>query len=201
MKQIAHELTLEQTTAFLHILADTYKEYDFRPALCRLACIEFEKLKYIAAADGYIALFLPAPDTLECGDYEGAPYMVKSNDDGAPLCRLLKGLLNQLVECSTAETYIADNVEDFRCFIADETKTDVLLAHVADGKFVIDSEKQHAFIFDRKRYEFLANAVGYFKTVRYSKPNKMLMFDGGHRGFALLMPVQPDAPIAKVRGG
>lgn len=200
MKQIAHELTPEHTATFLHILADTYPAYDFRPALCRLACVEFENLKYIAAADGYMVVCLPAPDTLECGDYEGAPYMVKCND-GAPLCRLIKGLLTQLVEYSTAKTYLADSVEDFRCLIADETKTDVLLAHVANGEFVIDLEKPHAFVFDRKRYEFLADSIGYSEKVRYSKPNKMLMFDGGHRGFTLLMPMQPDAPIVKVRGG
>lgn len=197
MKQIAHELTLEQTTAFLHILADTYKEYDFRPALCRLACIEFEQAKYLCATDGMMALFLPAPDTLECGDYEGAPYLVKCDDN--LLYKLVKSLLAQLVEYHTAKHFY--DVDERHCFTVETTPVAVLLAYVSEGQFVIGLEKQQEFIFDRKRYEFLQDAVGYFDTVRYLAANRMLMFSTRKRGFALLMPVVPNAPIAKVRGG
>jgi len=200
MKQIAHELEVEQTSAFVHMFADNYPEYDFRPALCRVACIEFEGVRYLAATDGMMALFFKfrGPQLLPLGDYEGLPYMVKCEDD--TLCRILKGLLAQLVEFSTTTLYVDDNVVERRCFITEEPKTDVLLAHIEDdGRFVISLEIRHSHIFNRERYEFLCGNIG-FDAVRYSEPNKMLMFSG-YRGFALLMPIHADAPVEIVTGG
>lgn len=198
MKQIAHELEVEQTSAFVHMFADNYPEYDFRPALCRVACIEFEGVRYLAATDGTMALFFKGPQDLPLGDYEGLPYMVKCEDD--PLLRLLKGLLAQLVEFSAAILYINDNVDERRCFITEEPKTDVLLAHIEDdGRFVISLELRYSHILTRERYEFLCDNIG-FDAVRYSKPSKMLMFSG-YRGFALLMPIHADAPVEIVIGG
>lgn len=212
MKQIAHELDSCQSAAFTEILATAYREYDFRPALCRLACIEYAGQRYLAATDGMAALFLPAPATLDLGDYQGVPYLVRCDDPPAApyaarageekLYPRIQSLFKLIRNHEQVDLYEHDNVENIRASLNDDTE--VMLAHVADGKFIFDHEQRHTHIISREKYDYLSDAVGYFDEVHYGKPDEVIAFwNSKGRGFALLMPIKPnaDAKITKTRGG
>lgn len=206
-KQIAHELTVDHSVAFLRILADVYQQYDHRPFLCRLSCVEFEESKYLCATDGMIALFLPAPVTLDCGDYEGVPFLVRCHENR--LYHNIKRLLADTKDYIESDLYEMDNVQESRAAIietySDGTElvsTDVLLAHIADGRFIFDLDKPHKHIVSRELYEYAFDAVGYFDKVRHREQRNSLMFlNTNGRGFALIMPINPDVKVKVIKGG
>jgi len=201
--RIAQVINDGHAAAFMQILAKAYQQYAARPALCRLTCITYEGEKYLAATDGIALIALPTNPELEIGDYEGVPYLVKANDD--QLHRMVNGLLKQLDAFTVSDHWVEESAYEMRAFVDEsfferETLTDdVMLAHVTDGKFVIDLEKPHTHVFRRDMYEHAHNAVGFFNTVKSAKPNQMMgFFNNAGRGFALIMPMKPDCKIKKV---
>lgn len=205
MSEIAYKLDEDKSAAFLRILVDTYREYNQRPALCRLACVEFEGARYLAAINGFVAIFLPVPKGLQLGDYEGVPYLVKCVGDDQ-LHRLIIGLFKLIKDHTEVAFDKAGSVVSMRAYIVEsffdteELTTDVLLAHIDDGKFTLDLEKPHAFIIDRELYDFAFDAIGYFDKVRYKEASRALCFmNTAGRGFAIIMPMGPYAKIKVVK--
>lgn len=204
--EIAKTINDVHAAAFMQILATTYQDHALRPWLCRLACVMFEGTTYLAATDGVFLIALPTDPELPLGDYEGVPHLVEVGNDR--LCRAVNGLIKQFATQTQGDFYEDDNVSGVRAYI-DESffdkevlGTDVLLAHVADGKFVIDMEKPYTHIISRNLYERAIDAIGFVDHVRYSEPNKMIgLFNKSGFGFALIMPMRPDCKIRKFVGG
>jgi hypothetical protein len=201
--RIAQVINDGHAAAFMQILAKTYQQYAARPAMCRLTCIMYEGAKYLVATDGIVLIALPTNPELELGDYEGVPYLVKLNDD--QLHRIVNGLLKQLETFTTTEYWVDESAFEMRAFVDEsffdkETLIDdVMLAHVADGKFIIDMEKPHTHMFKRGLYECAHDVVGFFNTVKSAGPNQMMgFFNNAGRGFALIMPIVPGTKIKKV---
>ncbi len=194
--KIAHDLNDPQTSNLLALLGGNYSRISDQPLYGRLAVVDFEGRRYVACTDGYTCLFFRAPDTLPLGDYRGVPYMVKMDDDN--WTRNMMTILNVVKEQPVYPYHENDNME--MTVRIEDTDISVMPASVSDGKFLVDMEKSHEVVFDRERYEFIFDAVGPIDSVRYSKPNRQIVFMSKHTGnFAILMPMHPIAPLTKER--
>lgn len=195
--KIAHDLNDHQTSNLLALLGGNYSRISDQPSYGRLAVLDFEGKRYVSGTDGYTCLLFRAPDTLPLGDYRGVPYMVKMDDDNT-WSRNIRKLLDVVKE-QTAYPYREDDNVEMTVRIED-TDTSVMLASVSDRTFLVDMQKPHTVVFDRERYEFIFDAVGPIDSVRYSKPNRQIVFMSKHTGnFAILMPMHPIAPLTKAR--
>ncbi len=197
--KIAHDLNDHQSAMFLHLLGENYHRIADQPLYGRLAVVDFEGKRYVARTDGYTCLFFKVPDTLPLGDYRDVPYMVKMDDDDT-WSKSVRKLLDIAKEQTTYPYYENDNVEMVvNVDLASHgLGPSVMSASISDGKLLVDMEKPHVAIFDRERYEFIFDAVGPFNTVRYSKPNRQIVFMSKHTdNFAILMPMHPEATLTK----
>jgi len=193
--KIAHDLNDHQTSNLLALLGGNYSRISDQPSYGRLAVVDFGGKRYIAGTDGYTCLFFRAPDTLPLGDYRGVPYMVKTDDDD-PWSRKVRKLLDVVKEQTVYPYHENDNME----MTVRIEGTDVLLASVNAGIFIVDMENSHEVVFDRERYEFIFDAIGPIDSVRYSKPNRQIVFMSSYTdNFAILMPMHPIAPLTKAR--
>lgn len=193
--EIVHSIPNNQVSVFIQILARTYPEWTRRPILTRLTCIDYEHTKYLVATDGIVLIALPTDPELPLGDYEGIPHMVEC--PYPQLSVMVNNLLKQL-DGFTKAALVLDDIET-EIFTDEGSKTEILLAHVANGQFVIDNDKPHTHMINRELYGYAADAIGYFDHVKYSAPNKMIGFFGKDgRGFALIMPIMPGTKIKKV---
>lgn len=199
--EIAHVVNDGHVAAFMQLLSKTYQDYAVRPYLCYLTCIVHDNVKYLAATDGVFLIALPTSETLELGDYEGLPYLVKINSDR--LYRRVSDLLSQLPKMKRSDFSLNENAYEGRANIINSFSkkealgTDVLLAHVANDKFVIDMDAPHTHILSRELYEQAADAVGgFFDYVYHADSSKMLgFFNKSGFGFALIMSMKPDCKI------
>lgn len=185
-----YKLNEHQTRQFMPILARAYEEMDLRPALCGIACVEYENNVYLCGTDGNMALFLRINEDIPVGTYEGIPYMVLVPD--GRLYGKIMGLLDQRDGLKYVVFREGDNIEIRSASVCGVI--DVVTAHASKDGFVVDILENRTHIFRKDLYFEVLTSLGAISHVYYGAPDKNVWFMSD-LGFAIVMPMKPDAEI------
>ena len=177
---------------------------NFYPEMIRrsygIAVVEYRGQRYIAASDGWTAIFYPCDESMECGDYEGLPFMRKATISDK-MQRSLTNLLKMTEEFTTydasmfpGENEDLDNFDPFNYHEytskASLEGTPVLLGKVVDGKFVIDDKGPVVQAFNEEKLTFIGQSIGSIDTIKAGKPHQAILLCNKSTGvMALLMPM------------
>lgn len=196
-----YELPEHQTEVFTKLFADEYREQYHR-----VAVLDHEGKRYIAAANGYIAILFPCTDTMPLGNYKGLPYM-KSSEPGVVKTGIT-GLLNQIKDFTAYQVSVLPETDDdiffselsyyeSRASLGGEA---VFVGRVEDGKFTLTDtppegrsfdNEQTDWILSAKNVTFIADHIGVAGYVQVSGTRQMVVFHNAYNGaIAILMPMR-----------
>ena len=183
-----YELPQAQTEIFTRLFADGYRE-----ELRRVAVLGYPERRYIAAADGYIAIYYSCDDSMPIGDYKGLPYM--RLDDGNKMQRNLSRILKEAEELATYEPAILpdwdeDSEEYDYQSRASLAGVPCFVGRIDDNKFIITDAPPTSWVLDANKVKFIMNNCGGVKKIKAGKPNQNVVFYHYNGAISILMPMR-----------